>query len=99
MLDIESGVSGEQTPLLGQRGKLSERDDMTVYRYGLKSGVCSPLTPLGTGSVCSPLVRSHGRLACLDRTLQATTSAGPSWRSALGRVTSDPEAAPDVQFF
>jgi hypothetical protein len=57
MLDIESGVSGEQTPLLGQRGKLSERDDMTVYRYGLKSGVCSPLTPLGTGrSAASPVL-------------------------------------------
>ena len=71
MLDIESGVSGDQTPLLGQRGKLSERDDMTVYRYGLKSGVCSPLTPLGTGcSVCSLLVRSHGRTACLGCTLK-----------------------------
>jgi hypothetical protein len=50
MLDIESGVSGDQTPLLGQRGKLSERY-MTVYRYGLKSGVRSPLTPLGAGAL------------------------------------------------
>jgi hypothetical protein len=91
MLGIESGVSGEQTPLLGQRGKLSERDDMTVYRYGLKSGVCSSLTPLGTG-------RSVGSLAYLDRTLRATTFAGPSRRSALGGSGPTPKSHPMCNF-
>jgi hypothetical protein len=75
MLDIESGVSGEQTPLLGQPRETVRRGDMTVYKYGLKSGVCSPLTPLADGALRLLAVSSF---AMAVSRVDTTSSAGLS---------------------
>jgi hypothetical protein len=57
MLDIESGVSGDQTPLLGQRGKLSKRDDHdSLYVWAEKWGLFAtdPTWHGGAPSAASP---------------------------------------------